>query len=120
KRVANLPLKMQPFLHEDKEGNRLVRFRAADVKWSYTEYIVAVQPDGTVGKIREQTVGTCVAHGTVIDAEKGPRTIETLREGDRVWGYDGTKRVLTTIRLVRRGTSERTLVFGDGLRVTAD
>jgi hypothetical protein len=119
KNVSNLPLKMQTFLHDDKEGNRLVRLRAPNIKWSYTEYVIAVQPDGTVGKIREHTVGTCIASGTLVDAEKGLRAIETLREGDRVWGYDGTKRVLTTIRLVRKGLAERTLVFG-GLRVTAD
>jgi hypothetical protein len=121
KRVANLPPKVDYFLTENGDGDRLVRFRTAGgKKWGYMEHTVEVKPDGTVGKISDREVFTCVARGTVIDAEVGPRAIETIREGDRVWGYDGKQRVLTTVRVVRRSAADRTLVFGDGLRVTAE
>lgn len=120
KRVANLSPKVEAFLTENMDGDRLVRYQTAGKKWSYTENTVEMKPDGTVGKFSDREVFTCVAHGTLIDAEAGARAIETIREGDRVWGYDGKERVLATVRLVRKGVSERTLVFGEGLRVTPE
>ncbi len=120
KRVANLSPKVEYFLSDNKDGNRLVRYKATGPKWSYNEHTIEVKPDGTLGKLSEREVFTCVAHGTLIDAEAGRRAIEPIREGDRLWGYDGKERVLTTVRLIRKGTAKRTLVFGDGLRVTPE
>jgi hypothetical protein len=119
KLVANLSPKIQPNLSENKDSDRVLRYRTATAKWTQTEYIVTVKPDGSGVTIGEREIHTCVAHGTLIDAEAGPRAIETIREGDRIWGYDGKKRVLTTVRLVRKSAADRTLVYG-GLRVTSE
>jgi hypothetical protein len=105
---------------ENAAGNRLVRFRTFGKKWNYIDYIQEMKPDGTPVKLSQREVFTCVARGTLIDTERGLRPIETVREGDRVWGYDGSKRVLTTVRLIRKGESSRTLLFCDRLRVTPE
>lgn len=112
--------KVGTIVTENAAGNRLVRFRTFTMKWSNLDYIQEVKPDGTPVKLSQREIFTCVARGTLIDTERGPRPIEAVREGERVWGYDGSKRVLTTIRLIRKGESSRTLLFGDGLRVTPE
>jgi hypothetical protein len=106
---------------EDEAGNRLVRFRTTAGHWSYKVHTVAVKPDGTVAGVSERPVSTCVAAGTLLDGESGAVPIESVRPGDRLWGFDPARgqRVLTTIRVVRRGVAEETLVFGKTLRVTA-
>jgi RNA polymerase sigma factor (sigma-70 family) len=106
---------------EDKAGNRLVRFASEVRMWSYTQYVVEVSPDGTPGADSQREIHTCVACGTLLEGEKGPVAVETVREGDRVWGYDlaAKEKALTTVRLVRRGKAAETLVFGETLRVTA-
>lgn len=112
--------KLPAFLTEDADGNRIVRFRSHSMKWSWLDNWVQVKEDGTVVKHYHRETFNCVARGTLIDTEKGARPIEEVREGDRIWGYDGKKRVLTTVRLVRKGQASTTLLFGQGLRVTRE
>jgi len=111
------------FLREDKAGDRVVLFRG-DVgdRWSYREYAVTVKPNGAVESIKSREVFTCLARGTIIDTERGLRPIEDVRPGERVWGWsqERRQRVLTTVRAVRQAEAEQTLIFGEGLRVTAE
>jgi hypothetical protein len=64
----------------------------------------------------------CVAAGTIIATEDGPLPVETLRIGDRVFGFDpgARRRVLTTVTAVVRTTATSTLILGSGLRATPD
>ena len=64
---------------------------------------------------------TCIAAGTPILTTDGATAVEELRIGDPVWGYDlaRKRRVLTTIRAIRRSVVAETLLFGKSLRVTS-
>jgi hypothetical protein len=115
---------------EDAAGNRLclvvvvvvvVVVMPAPRQWSQLECRVVVKPDGTVSGVREETVFTCVAAGTLVEGERGPVAIEQIRIGDRVWGYDldSRRKVLVTVQAVWPGTARETLVWG-GLRVTGE
>jgi hypothetical protein len=111
------------YLYEDRTGNRLVRFTGPEEEyWTHQAYTVVVAPDGTPGQIVATKVSTCIAAGTLIEGEDGPRPVEQVRPGDRVWGYDLEKqaRQLTTVAHVRPGRAEPTVLLARGLRVTPD
>ncbi len=110
------------FVREDDKGNALVRFRTAGRLWSYLDFSLVVKPDGKAGAPSTRESFTCVARGTPVGTERGPKAIEEVRVGDRVWGYDvmSRRRVLTTVRFVRVGEATQTLLFRDKLRVTAE
>jgi hypothetical protein len=66
------------------------------------------------------TLFTCVASGTLVETEGGPREVSDLRVGEKVWGYDLTagRRVLTPITAMRESIAEETLLIERKLRVT--
>jgi hypothetical protein len=112
----------QAFFRDDEKGNTLVRFRTRGRVWSFNDWTVTVRPDGKAEAPALRTVSNCVARGTPIATEKGPRPVEQVRVGDRVWAYDARtrRRVLTAVRAVRLGEAHHTIVLGGRLRVTAE
>jgi hypothetical protein len=110
-----------PWVYDDADGNRLVYLTGPSSKqWHFTAYVVQVSPPGEVLNVFREEVSNCVAEGTPLDGEAGPVAVEHVRVGDRLWGLDlgGGRRVLTTIRHVRRTEAVETLRFGCGLRAT--
>ena len=92
------------------------------VRWE--AWNVTGTPFESRGKIRRalDLQRGCVAAGTLIATENGPLAVETLRVGDRVFGFDpgGRRRILTTITAVVPTTATSTLRLGRGPRVTPD
>ena len=103
-------------------GNTVVQFRGFGAKWNVNYYTVTVTPKGTASKPTVREVFNCVAEGTLIATDRGPKPIEMIAVGDRVRGYDVERgrKVLTTVRCVRIGEAIETLVFNRTLRVTAE
>lgn len=135
KEYPDLKLTPDTFVMEDKGGGRVVRFRAEPPApknngggiviaggFEFSVFTGTVKADGTLGKPVATKVFACVAAGTKLESEKGAVAIETVRVGDRVWGYDTAtaKRVLVTVKVVAPSRSTETLVFGGTLRVTAN
>lgn len=113
---------------EDETGNRILRFTGPDpavnpiMPWTQVNFKVLVKPDGTTADTSQKTVGTCIARGTQVATPDGLVAIESIREGDQIWAFDIERgqRVPTTVRLIRRATTQETLLFGGTLRVTAE
>jgi predicted phage terminase large subunit-like protein len=55
----------------------------------------------TVGQAITGDRTDCFPEGTLVSTEHGERAIETLRPGDRVWGFDGQAPVLRKVQGVR-------------------
>jgi hypothetical protein len=108
---------------EDAAGNRVVRFSIHDGAGHYDlQFVeVVVAPGGEVRSMDRSKIFTCIAEGTPIETPVGPRPIESLHEGDAVWGYDlsTATRVPARVRGVVRATSDATLEIAPGLRLTA-
>ncbi len=122
KQVSQLDPKAIPFIRDDQDGNWLVSYQVEGALWKATNYTVVVKPDGSVAGISSQEVSTCIARGTLIATESGPRPVEDVRFGDQLWGYDtqSRKKVLTRVQFIRRAEATETLRFGETLRVTAE
>ncbi len=122
KQVSQLDPKATPLIRDDQDGNWLVSFHVSGPTWRYTEYTVAVKPDGSLAGISSREVSTCIARGTLIATESGPRPIEEVRVGDQVWGFNtqASRRLLTRVRLIRVAEATETLCFGKTLRVTPE
>ncbi len=114
--------KAHVLLRDDEKGNLLVRFRTPGKLWSYVDWSVPVRPDGKVERATSKETFTCVARGTMIATEKGPRPVEEVRVGDRVWGLDARARrkVLTAVQFIRVGEAQHTVLLAGRLRVTAE
>jgi hypothetical protein len=110
-------------IYDDADGNRMVHLTGPSKKqWFYFIYTVQVSPKGKVLNVFSKETSSCVAEGTLLDAETGAVAVEGVRVGDRLWGYDlqHGERVLTTVRDVRRAEVERTLRLACGLRLTGE
>jgi hypothetical protein len=85
-------------------------------------YRVVVEPDGRVVGITHARQQTCVAVGTLVDTEQGPRPIEQLTLGDRVWSYDlkRNRPLLTVVRSVHRGEALAVVEIDGSLLATAE
>ncbi|WP_433431503.1 polymorphic toxin-type HINT domain-containing protein [Nonomuraea sp. CA-141351] len=62
------------------------------------------------------SAGQCFPAGTLVDTEDGPRRIEDIRVGDRVWSADpatGTRTLRTVTRLFHRSVGALTRVTTD-------
>jgi len=62
----------------------------------------------------------CVAEGTLISTENFSTPVETLKVGDKIWGYDleTKKKALTTIEAIHSSVSDYVIRISDGLMVT--
>jgi hypothetical protein len=112
---------VRPLVYDDADGNRLVYLTGPSEKqWHFVAYTVRLSPSGEVLNVFSKEVSNCVAEGTPLDGEAGPVAVEHVRAGDRLWGRDlrRGRRVLTTVRHVRRAEAVGTLRFGCGLRAT--
>jgi hypothetical protein len=110
-------------VYDDADGNRMVHLTGPSKKqWHFVIYTVQVSPEGKVLNAFSKETSSCLAEGTRLDAEAGPLAVERARAGDRLWGYDleRGRRVLTTVRSVRRSEAGQTLRLGCGLRLTGD
>jgi hypothetical protein len=114
--------KADVFVRDDEAGNTVVRFRTPGKLWSHVDWTVKVRPDGKTERPTSAETFTCVARGAPIATEKGPRPVEQVRVGDRVWAYDARtgKRVLTPVEFIRVGEAQHTVMLGGRLRVTAE
>lgn len=107
---------------EDTSGNRVIRFSLHDDlgRYEVTFVEVVVSPAGEVLSIDTRKIFTCIAVGTAIDTPEGPRAIESLHEGDAVWGFDPRtrERVITHVRASVRSHADRVIALSSSLRVT--
>ncbi len=107
---------------QNAAGNYVVRFAChGEIVPGHRDFRVEVRPDGKVTTIYSRDVFTCVASGTLIDAESGPVPIQRIAPGDRVWGWDVNRRtkVLGKVLHVRQGFSRETITLCGRLKVTA-
>ncbi len=112
------------FVHEDTEGNRRIDLNVTNgqFRWGYDLVRVTVSPMGKVKRVQVREVFTCVAEGVMVATPTGPRAIESLKRGDRVWSFDtkNRKRVINTVETIRHGFAGETISFPGGLRVTTN
>lgn len=89
---------------------------------AHDQYRVVVEPDGTVVEITHEHRQTCLAAGTPVDTEHGPRPIEQLRPGDRVWSFDleSGRPLLTTVQAIHHGEVSAVLEINSILSATAE
>lgn len=108
---------------EDSAGNRVLRYYLSAPNDDYRTTVVemVITRGGKILSLDWLRYFTCVAEGTRVDSERGSVPVESLRVGDRVWGYDvdeGARR-LTPITSIRRHTTGALVGIGPTLRTTA-
>lgn len=113
---------------EDPDGRRLVRFNFPREREptdppgvSADRYEVAMTPAGQAAAVAHEKLSSCVAHGTLVETEHGPKSIDKIQTGERLWGYEVERhrRVLTTVESVVRLAARESWIFAGTLRVTA-
>ena len=101
-----------------------LRFRYAvmdSFRWGYDLHSITVGVDRSIADVARKSIHTCIASGVLVDGEHGPRAVETLAVGDRIYGYDFERqaRVLVTVRDVWAGQADALVEIG-ALRVTGN
>jgi len=82
-----------------------------------------LESKGRLRRLIDVVPGGCVARGTRIDTPDGPRAVESLEVGERVWAWDpdGQRRIAAPIEAIAHSTTEKTMQLGQrGLRATPD
>lgn len=125
----------QHMVFADQGGNRVFHLAGSltgGFKWGYDLIRVIVSPKGQVIQVAHRGVDTCIAEGTMIETPDGPKAIENLHEGDKVFGIERQQSaegviacpplppriVPVTIQTIRRGFARKILVINDSLRLT--
>jgi len=101
---------------------RIVRFALHHQNWVKETFDVMVLGDGAPVQVSTTSAFACLAAGTPVETEDGPRPVETLETGTRVWGYDlnAGRKVLCKILAIRQAYNTRTWLVRGGLRLTAE
>jgi hypothetical protein len=108
---------------DTRDGTRVVRFVGNGIPGMgfHNDILVRIQPDGRVTGFDSWGYG-CIARGTPIATPSGPRPIEALAPGDRVYGYQprSGQRVIRRVTANRRAGEAATFELVPGLRLTAE
>lgn len=114
--VIGLPTHERVVLLAVEHPSQIAGGRLADL------YRVVVRPDGTVVDITHEREQTCLAAGTLVETEHGPRPIEQLQPGNRVWSFDleNQRPLLTTVQTVYHGEAPAVLQITPTLSATAE
>lgn len=114
--VIGLPTHERVVLLAIEHPSQISGGRLADL------YRVVVRPDGAVIDITHKREQTCLAAGTLVDTEQGPRPIEQLQPGNRVWSFDleNQRPLLTTVQTVYHGEAPAVLQITPTLSATAE
>jgi hypothetical protein len=107
-------------------GNRIVRFRFRTGEYTReAEYDVEVAPSGRIVAVESRIIYDadfrCVAHGTSVATEHGPRPVEELAVGDQVWAFDryAGRTLLTPVRAIHSAIAPQVIEVDGRLRLTA-
>lgn len=112
----------EPIVRDTPEGHRVVPVAARPEEWQLRRYHVTWTADAQVHSLTWRDFETCLGEGTPVDGEHGPRPVEDLAVGERVWSIDLPSQSPRLVRVtaVREGGARRTTLRFGGLRLTPE